>query len=189
MSRKELFDCIRLFAPEQSFSQEQVNLIDALADGLGFPREEGEPDRITDAQLIEDLKRDEGLRLNAYPDPLSGGDPWTIGYGATGKDIRKGVVWTDAQAEQRLIEMAEDHARRFEERAPWAAKLDPVRRRVLHNMAYNLGVEGLLGFKNTLGFVQTGQYGRAADGMLASKWARQVGQRAVRLAQQMRTGK
>lgn len=38
----------------------------------------------------------------AYPDPGSGGDPWTIGYGSTGHGIAKGVVWTAQEAEARL---------------------------------------------------------------------------------------
>lgn len=48
------------------------------------------------------IKRWEGCRLTAYPDPGSGGDPWTIGWGATGPGISKGVVWTQAQADARL---------------------------------------------------------------------------------------
>lgn len=48
------------------------------------------------------IKREEGLRLKAYPDPATGSDPWTIGYGATGRDIRRGTVWTREQAEQDL---------------------------------------------------------------------------------------
>lgn len=48
------------------------------------------------------IKASEGLELEAYPDPGSGGDPWTIGYGSTGPDVRKGVVWTRAQAEARI---------------------------------------------------------------------------------------
>lgn len=144
--------------------------------------------RITDDRLIADLKRDEGLRLQAYPDPLSGGDPWTIGYGHTGPDVRRGTVWTREKAEQALVEDAERHARELERRAPWIAGLDPVRRRVMHNMAFNLGVEGLLKFKNTLAFVQAGEWERAANGMLASLWAKQVKGRATRLADQMRTG-
>lgn len=49
------------------------------------------------------LKREEGLRLKAYPDPASrDGLPWTIGYGATGPGIRRGTVWTKEQAEQDL---------------------------------------------------------------------------------------
>jgi lysozyme len=40
----------------------------------------------------------------AYPDPGTGGDPWTIGWGSTGPDIRKGVVWTQKQCDDRFIE-------------------------------------------------------------------------------------
>lgn len=44
----------------------------------------------------------EGCKLTAYPDPASGGDPWTIGYGATGPAIHEGVTWTQAQADTDL---------------------------------------------------------------------------------------
>lgn len=43
-----------------------------------------------------------GGRVEAYPDPASGGDPWTIGYGSTGPDVKRGTVWTYEQAEERL---------------------------------------------------------------------------------------
>ena len=43
-----------------------------------------------------------GGTFSAYPDPATGGDPWTIGWGTTGKDIKKGLVWTQAQCDQRL---------------------------------------------------------------------------------------
>ena len=49
------------------------------------------------------IKRFEGLRLAAYPDPASGGDPWTIGYGATGEGIGHGVTWTQDQADSDLL--------------------------------------------------------------------------------------
>ena len=44
----------------------------------------------------------EGCRLRAYPDPKTGGVPWTIGVGATGAEISPGVVWTQQQADDRL---------------------------------------------------------------------------------------
>lgn len=47
-------------------------------------------------------KQHEGCRLEAYPDPVSGGDPITIGYGATGPDIVLGTVWTQEQADADL---------------------------------------------------------------------------------------
>ncbi len=55
-------------------------------------------------------------------------------------------------------------------------------------MCFNLGLGGLLGFKETLHLIQSGQYVLAADAMLESKWAAQVKQRAVRLANMMRSG-
>lgn len=144
-----------------------------------------------DPQLVEQLKIDEGLRLSAYLDTVG---VWTIGYGHTGPEVKRGLTWTREKAEAVLVEDILEHNAQLAEALPWVNGLDPVRRRVLQNMAFNLGIgnattgKGLLGFKNTLEFVRTGQYDKAADGMLASKWARQVGNRAVRLAKQMRTG-
>lgn len=45
----------------------------------------------------------EGCRLNAYPDPATGGDPWTIGYGHTGSDVYAGLTITQEQAEELLM--------------------------------------------------------------------------------------
>lgn len=46
-------------------------------------------------------KRSDG-RFEAYPDPGTGGDPWTIGWGATGKGIGPGTIWTQAECDARL---------------------------------------------------------------------------------------
>ncbi len=67
--------------------------------------------------------------------------------------------------------------------------LDEVRKSVLLNMCFNLGIKGLLEFKNTLAFIAAGDWERAANGMLASKWAKQVGKRAIELSELMRKGK
>ena len=71
---------------------------------------------------------------------------------------------------------------------PWWVNLDDVRKRVLLDMCFNLGINGLLGFKNTLRLIFMGDFSQAAGNMLSSKWARQVGRRASRLAQMMQTG-
>lgn len=56
---------------------------------------------------IDLIKKFEGLRLKAYPDPATGGEPWTIGYGTTSKagvgKIKKGMSITTAQAESMLV--------------------------------------------------------------------------------------
>jgi lysozyme len=72
---------------------------------------------------------------------------------------------------------------------PWVAKLNEVRQRVLVDMAFNMGVVGLLNFKRTLATIEAGDYQQAATMMLDSRWAKQVGQRAERLARMMVTGK
>lgn len=172
MSDKALFDAVRAILG-RGLTQGEVDMINAALAGRSD----------LDPILIADLKRDEGLRLKAYQDTVG---VWTIGYGHA--HVAPGTVWTEAQAEAALIDDVASHNAELAKALPWVAGLDPVRRRVLQNMAYNLGVQGLLGFRNTLEYVRQGDYGRAADGMLASKWAGQVKGRATRLAQQMRTG-
>lgn len=50
------------------------------------------------------IERNEGLRLDAYPDPATGGDPWTIGYGDTGPDVVPGLTITQEEASRRLTD-------------------------------------------------------------------------------------
>jgi len=57
------------------------------------------------------IKSFEGLRLTAYPDPATGGDPWTIGWGSTGDHVKRGLTITTAQAE----ELLRSDLRRFED--------------------------------------------------------------------------
>mgnify|MGYP001239306509 FL=1 len=56
------------------------------------------------ARGIELIKQHEGLMLDAYPDPGTGGDPWTIGYGHTGPDVIQGMEITEEEAEMLLKE-------------------------------------------------------------------------------------
>lgn len=193
MTRTELFNAIRPFAPNGKFTDSHVKAIDALADSFGLSAVEG-AEGAPDPELIAALKRDEGLRLNAYRDTVG---VLTIGYGHTGPDVKPGLVWNQGKAEAALIEDVREHNKVIHAALPWLKDLDPVRRRVIENMHFNMGwdnpktpkFEGLSGFKNTLEAVRTGRYNQAASGMLNSKWSRQVGKRAVRLAQEMLTGR
>ena len=137
--------------------------------------------------LITQLKRDEGLRLHAYPDPLTHAEPWTIGYGHTG-DVKKGDLITEHQAEQLLLLDIDKHKKELEKSLPWVCILDDARYGCLLNMAFNMGIPKLLKFKNTLKHVECARYNDASEGMLDSLWAKQVKDRAIRLAVQMRTG-
>lgn len=134
-------------------------------------------------ELIADLKRDEGCKLSAYQDTRG---IWTIGYGHTGPEVKQGLVWTQAKAEQTLIDDVERHNIELLKSLPWVLNLSPVRQDVLFNMAFNLGVPKLLGFKNTLAYIKNGNYDAAASNMLLSLWAKQVKGRAVRLSNMMR---
>ena len=144
---------------------------------------------MSDPILIAQVKRDEGCRLTAYPDPLSGGDPWTIGYGATGPSIGPGTVWTQERADADLESRLDANWTALLVKLPWVIDLDPPRRRVLENMQYNLGLNGLLGFKHMLAACEAQQYDVAAQQMMGSTWANQVPARATRLAEQMESGK
>jgi lysozyme len=137
-------------------------------------------------ELLDALRRDEGLRLKAYR--CSAG-VLTIGYGHTGPEVHEGLTWTQEQADRALEADAGAACKALAKALPWVADLDPVRLGVLQNMAFNLGVRGLLQFHNTLACVRQERWEDAAKGLLASLWARQVKGRAVRLAEEMRSGK
>lgn len=71
---------------------------------------------------------------------------------------------------------------------PWLQEIDEVRQAVLIDMGFNLGVQGLLKWPNTLKAIQNGDWQTASDGMLGSLWAKQVGIRAQEDATMMLTG-
>lgn len=130
------------------------------------------------------LIREEGSIPHAYKDSLG---YLTIGVGRL-IDARKGGHLSDDEIDYLLDN---DISRiRFElaEALPWMDQLDEPRAAVLIGMAFQMGTDGLLKFVNTLACVRYGQYEDAANGMLASKWARQTPERAARMAEQMRTG-
>lgn len=131
--------------------------------------------------LVEELKRDEGVRLKVYLDSRGIA---TIGVGRNLRDV--GISEGEALA---LLEA--DIARTtadLDRTIPWWVTLDEVRQRVLMNMAFNLGVSGLLGFHQALAMVRAADYAGAAREMLISTWAEQTGPRAQRLSNMMRDG-
>lgn len=130
------------------------------------------------------LSLHEGRVSHVYQDSLG---YWTIGVGHL-VDKRKGGKLPDSIIDALLDLDIEDHQTALYEALPWVRDIDPIRQAVLTDMAFNLGVPGLLGFRNTLQAVREGRWDDAASGMLASKWAGQVGRRAARLAGMMRTG-
>lgn len=135
-------------------------------------------------ELTKQLRRDEDEVLHAYQDHLG---YWTIGVGRL-IDKRKGGGLTCEESAYLLNNDIDKRVAELRSRLPWTKKLDDVRFGALVNMSFQLGVDGLLGFKNTLALIEEGRYTFAADNMLKSKWAEQTPARAKRLAVQMRTG-
>jgi lysozyme len=135
-------------------------------------------------KLRAQLSRDEGRIAHAYYDSRGFA---TIGVGHL-IDERKGGKLPEHIIDLLLDWDIEEHEKALLKALPWVEQLDDARQGVLVNMAFNLGVPGLLKFVATLDAVKGGRYGEAAHSMLRSLWANQVGSRAERLAKQMETG-
>lgn len=134
------------------------------------------------AAMTRQLRLHEGERLKIYR-CTSG--KWSIGVGRNLED--RGI--TREEAAYLLNNDIDAEWRDLVRALPWVAGLDEVRQRVLLDMSFNMGLVGLLGFKNTLATIRAGDYAKAAAMMLDSRWAKQVGQRANRLSRMMATGR
>jgi lysozyme len=131
--------------------------------------------------IIEQLKRDEGLRLKPYKDSIG---KLTIGIGRNLTDV--GISEDEANM---LLTNDIAHANgMLSQVLPWSQGLDDARLGALLNMTFNMGMGALLQFKKFLGFMQAGQWADASQEMLNSEWAKQVGSRAYRLSVQVGTG-
>ena len=129
--------------------------------------------------LEQELMRDEGLRLKVYKD--SEGIE-TIGVG---RNLQKGITREEAMfLLDNDIKAAIQDAMTFD----WYNDLDEIRQRVIINMIFNLGLYKFGKFKKTIQYLREHKYKEASEEMLDSKWAKQVGIRARRLAKMMRTG-
>jgi lysozyme len=140
--------------------------------------------------LRDDLKRDEELRLVVYDDktglPLKPGMKLrgypTIGYGrnltSRGISPDEADAFLDSDISATMGEL--------DARLPWFRALSGPRREALCNMAFNLGVAGLTKFEHMLRALQLGDFETAAAECLASKWAEEVGDRAIRIAKVIR---
>jgi GH24 family phage-related lysozyme (muramidase) len=76
----------------------------------------------------------------AYPDPATGGEPWTIGYGSTGRDIRQYTVWTKEQAEDALQEHVRYFTSGLVKLSPSLLQATPRRFAAVISWAYNCGL-------------------------------------------------
>jgi len=142
-------------------------------------------------KLEQQLAIDEGKKLTAYIDTVG---VLTVGIGhnclvsPVPGVLKAGDTITEETCSRLFREDIAESLKQLDRHLPWWKDLDDVRQNILANMVFNMGINTLLQFRNTLKFIEVGSYDMAADGMLQSLWARQVGDRAKRLAKQMRTG-
>lgn len=166
-------------------------------------------------QTHADLKRHEGFRPYAYPDPLSPlgkkhgskfgykparnvlasiganekeGAPWTVGYGFTGKDVTPDTQMSEEDASERLYDVIVDHVKGLDKLVPDWLQAPLFVQSVLTNLIFNMGAGGLGEFKNTLKMINSGNYVGASANLVKSLWYKQVGSRAVELVTRLATG-
>lgn len=132
-------------------------------------------------RLVDQLIKHEGMELKVYKDSLG---IETIGIGRNLVD--RGV--TEEEARYLCNNDIEIVVRELVQSFPIVSSLNDTRIRVLLDMAFNVGLPRLRGFKRMWAALENNDYGEAAKEMLDSKWARQVKTRAYTLARMMESG-
>ena len=131
-------------------------------------------------EMVKQLELHEGLRLKPYYDTV---DKLTIGIGRNLEDTGISKAEASFMLQNDLIRIIAE----LDEQMPWWRELTENRRRILVDMAFNLGTFGLSQFRDMLAATKVGDFDAASKEMLDSKWAKQVGGRAERLAEAMKT--
>ena len=136
------------------------------------------------SKIIEMLRKHEGVETHAYKCTA---DKTTIGVGRN-IDPNGGIGLSNDEIDYLL---ANDVARVNKELIisfPWFAELDEVRKDAIMDMCFNMGLPRLMQFKKALGAMSAKNYDSAAVEFLDSRWAKQVGQRAISITDIIRSG-
>jgi lysozyme len=153
-------------------------------------------DTLLSKELIDQVKSDEGFSRKSYQ---CSEDHCTIGYGynldanplgltATNIEVLKRDGITEAGASKLLVAVLENCQADLFKAVPWVADLSQRRQDALVNMTYQMGIAGVLKFKNSLKLIKAGKFGQAAEALLLSKWAKQTPNRALRISNMIRQG-
>lgn len=132
-------------------------------------------------QAIDRIMEDEGFRSHAYVD----GDGLSIGYGRRISEDGGGISKREAlfMLQNDILACEHDLGDLFT--WPLWLSISRVRRDALVNMRYNLGPSRFRGFRNMIAAIRMKDWSQAAREALDSKWARQVGRRARRIAYEL----
>lgn len=139
--------------------------------------------------LCAELSRDEGRRKDKYCD-VKGIETCGIGHNIQSFPLPSWWAFplTDAQIDQLYRVDIRQIVSCMDRKLPWWRKLDEVRQHVLLNIAFNVGVNGLVNFKKMLAAAKVGDWKNAKAELLDSEAARLLPQRYVRLAKRIETG-
>lgn len=111
------------------------------------------------------IKTFEGYRLTAYPDPGTGGEPWTIGVGNTrypdGRPVRRGDTITPAEADQMLRLEVDRTAAYLGQRIPNWRDMNDNQKSALISFAYNVG----------MGFYGSSDFNTITNALRDKRWA------------------
>lgn len=132
-------------------------------------------------RLIKQLIIHEGLKLEPYQCTAG---KLTIGVGRNLDDV--GITKEEAtyMLENDMARVAGQCWANFE----WFADLSPVRKEAIINLVFNMGLSKFKQFKKTIAHIEAGDFDLAGAELLNSRYADQVGQRAVDVANQLESG-
>lgn len=125
--------------------------------------------------LIDDIKQEEGFKGTVYK-CTEGFD--TIGYGTR-------LPLSEKEAEM-ILEHRLNILKGNLSNSLYMLDIDKKAWDILYNMVYQMGVKGVLNFKNMIKALENKDYKKAGDEMLDSKWAKQTPARVNRLSKAMK---
>lgn len=135
--------------------------------------------------LREMLKRHEGVKSHAYRCTAG---KITVGVGRN-IDPDGGLGLSDDEIDYLLDNDIVRCIQELNSSFGWFNSVDDVRRDACIDMCFNLGITRFAGFKNALAAMKKGDYETAADEFYDSRWAKQVGNRAIEVCEMIRSGK
>jgi len=132
-------------------------------------------------QLLEQIERHEGLELKPY---RCTSEKLTIGIGRNLEDV--GI--SKEEAYMLLENDVKTVQQQIKTYMPWASSLNIARHAALTNFVFNVGIGTALKFENAMAALKASDFDIAAEQLLDSRWANQVGQRSMEISEQIRTG-
>lgn len=135
-------------------------------------------------KLIEQLKRHEGVKKHVYRDSVNGLEHIGVGRNISASGLGLSNEEIDYLLSNDILRCIKELSTEYS----WFGNLDEIRQEAIINIFFNLGATKYRGFKKANAAMEAADYKLAATEFLDSRWARQVGNRALELTDIIRTG-